>query len=192
MVGIAGEDDLDAPDLNGEPPQGHKAADNDIALSTGPVSVRSSHLQTGNGTKPPAGEKLGAEESATTTARLIREIETLPEDDLQSRAIAILKAKNRLATDDAKRVEEAFAARMALQGALPETLAADEPDSAPTSAASLQTPATSTNAIKRPRGRPRKGKPASEQSARLQASNLLRLRLPRSQRSTTTRRLRHL
>src|SRR3984893_13870813 len=165
MVGIAGEDDLDAPDLHTEPQKGHKAADADIALSAGPVSVRSSHLQTGNGTKPPAGEKLGAEESATTTAQLIQEIETLPEDDLQSRAIAILKAKNRLAADDAKRVEEAFAARMALQGALPETLAADEPDSAPTNAALLQTPATSTNAIKRPRGRSRKAKAASEQSA---------------------------
>jgi hypothetical protein len=165
MVGIAGEDDLDAPDLASEPPKGHKAADADIALSPSPVPVRPSHLQTGNGTRPPAGEKLSAEESAATTAQLIREIETLPEDDLQSRAIAILKAKNRLATDDAKRVEEAFAARMALQGALPETLAADEPDSAPTNAASLQTPATSTNAIKRPRGRPRKAKAASEQSA---------------------------
>src|SRR6202022_939308 len=64
MVGIAGEEDLDAPDLNGEPPKGHKAADNEIALSTGPVSVRSSHLQTGNGIKPPAGKKLDAEESA--------------------------------------------------------------------------------------------------------------------------------
>src|SRR5260221_2445049 len=125
MVGIAGEDDLDAPDLASEPPRGHKAADADIALSTGPVSVRASHLQTGNGTKPPAGERPRAEESATTTPHLLREIETLTEDDLQSRAIAILKAKNRLATDDAKRVEEAFAARMALPGALPETLAWD-------------------------------------------------------------------
>jgi hypothetical protein len=164
IVGIAGEDDLDAPDLNSEPPKGHKATDAAIALSPSPVPVRPSHLQTGNGIKPPAGEKLGAEESAMTTAQLIREIETLPEDDLQPRAIAILKVKNRLATDDAKRVEEAFAARMALQGALPETLAADEPESAPTNTTSLQTPATSTNAIKRPRGRPRKRKTASEQS----------------------------
>src|SRR3984893_9172650 len=124
IVGIAGEDDLDAPDLNGEPPKGHKAADADIALSTGPVSVRSSHLQTGNGIKRPAGKKLGFDESAAIAAQLIREIETLPEDDLQPRAIGILKAKNRLSADDAKRVEDAFAARMALQDALPETLAA--------------------------------------------------------------------
>jgi hypothetical protein len=157
MVGIAGEDDLDAPDLANESPKGHKAADTDVAINPGPVPVRSSHLQTGNGTKPPAGEKLGAEESAAITAQLIREIETLPEDDLQPRAIAILKAKNRLAAHDAKRVEDAFAAKMALQGALPEILAAD--------AASLQTPAVSTDTIKRPRGRPRKVKAASEQSA---------------------------
>src|ERR1700676_5478648 len=83
MVGIAGEDDLDAPDTTSEPPKGHNAADADIALSPSPVPVRPSHLQTGNGTKPPAGEKLGAEESATTTAQLTRKIETLPEDDLQ-------------------------------------------------------------------------------------------------------------
>src|SRR5258708_35461010 len=124
MVGMAGEEDLDAPDLNSEPPKGHKAADADIAFSPSPVPVRPSHLQTGNGTKPPAGEKLGAEESATTTAQLIREIETLPEDDLQPRAIAILKAKNRLATDAAKRVKEAFPASLALQDAFHDTLAA--------------------------------------------------------------------
>src|SRR3984893_6416372 len=59
MVGIAGEDDLDAPDLNSEPPKGHKTADTDIALNPSPVSVRSSHLQTGNGIKRPAGKKLG-------------------------------------------------------------------------------------------------------------------------------------
>jgi hypothetical protein len=164
IVGIAGEDDLDAPDLNSEPPKGHKAADADMALSPSPVPVRPSRLQTGNGIKPPAGEKLGAEESATTTAQLIREIETLPEDDLQSRAIAILKAKNRLTADDAKRVEDAFAAKMAVQGALAETLTADELE-APTNLAPTQTPVASTDAIKRLRGRPRKVKAASEQSA---------------------------
>jgi ERF superfamily len=165
MVGIAGEDDLDAPDLNGEPPKGHKAADTDIALSSSPAPVRPSHLQTGNGTRPLAGEKLGAEESAAIAAQLIQEIETLPEDDLQPRAIAILKAKNRLAAEDPKRVEEAFAARVVLQSVLPDALAADELESVPTDPAPLQTPAASAEAIKRPRGRPRKVKAVSEQSA---------------------------
>jgi hypothetical protein len=52
----------------------------------------------------------------------MQEIETLPEDDRQPHAIAILKAKNRLSTDDAKLVEEAFAARTALQGGSPYAL----------------------------------------------------------------------
>src|SRR5260370_33635297 len=92
MVGIAGEDDLDASDLNSEPPKGHKAADADIAFSPSPVPVRPSHLQTGNGTKPPAGEKLGAQESATTTPQLTHELRTLPDEALQPRAISSLTA----------------------------------------------------------------------------------------------------
>jgi hypothetical protein len=42
---------------------------------------------------PPVQEKLGVEESAAIRGQLILEIETLPGDDLQPRAIAILKAK---------------------------------------------------------------------------------------------------
>jgi hypothetical protein len=59
---------------------------------------------------PIVREKLGADDPTVTRAQLIREIETLPEDNLQLRAIAILKAKNRLSADDAKLVEDAFAA----------------------------------------------------------------------------------
>ena len=81
--------------------------------------MRPSESQTGNGTIPQILAKLSAEESAAIRARLIRKIETLPEDDLQQKAIAILKAKNRLSADDAKRVEDAFAARMVLQEACP-------------------------------------------------------------------------
>src|ERR1700726_3772061 len=64
MVGIAGEDDLDALDPNSEPPRGPKAADADIALSPSPVPVRSNQYQTGNRANPPVGEKLGFDESA--------------------------------------------------------------------------------------------------------------------------------
>jgi hypothetical protein len=99
------------------------------------------------------------EASAAIRAQLIREIETLPEEDLQPRAIAILKAKNTLSADDAKHVERAFAARMALQGGLPEALAADEATSALSNS-----PLSSTDATKplRARGRPRKVKIAVE------------------------------
>jgi hypothetical protein len=166
MVGIAGEDDLDAaPDVTSDTAEGHKAAVG-IGLAPTPGAVaafaHASQLRTGGPAAPPVREKLGAEESAVIRDQLIREIETLPEADLQPRAIAILKTKNRLSADDAKRVEDVFAARMALQDALPEALTADEFASAPTNPSPPQTPAAST--VKRPRGRPKKVKAAPEQS----------------------------
>jgi hypothetical protein len=85
-----------------------------LLLPTPALSRRpTAHFQIGSPTIPLVREKLGAEESAAIGAQLIQEIETLPKDGLQPRAIAILKAKNRLSADDAKRVEDAFAARMA-------------------------------------------------------------------------------
>ena len=166
MVGIAGEDDLDAPDLADDQPKGDRATDAGVAVRSGVEPVRSSQFRTGNPTIPPVREKLGVEESAAITAQLIREIETLPEDDLQPRAITILKAKNRLSADDAKLVEQAFAARMAL-GTLPEALTGDEPTSAATDPTPPQPPSATMKAVKplRPRRRPRKVKAPAEQSA---------------------------
>ena len=113
LVGIAGEDDLDAsPDATDDA----KAVDSGPAADPGPSPVRQSQPQTGNAAVPPTPAKLSAEQSAAIRAQLIGEIETLPEDELQPRAIAILKAKNRLSAEDAKRVEHAFAGRMASQG----------------------------------------------------------------------------
>ena len=159
MVGIAGEDDLDAPDLINDQPQGDKAAEARLAPNSGlePAHIRSIS-RTGNPNTQPLREKLGADESAAIMAQLIREIETLPEDDLQPRAITILKAKNRLSADDAKLVEQAFAARMAL-GTLPEALTGDEPTSAATDPTPPQPPSATMKAVKplRPRGRPQKG-----------------------------------
>jgi hypothetical protein len=169
MVGIAGEDDLDAPpDVTTDPAAAHKAADPGFAPNPSPaaVPVRPNQFQTGNRTKPPVREKLGAEESAAIAAKLIREIETLPEDGLQPRAIAILKVKNRLSAEDAKLVEESFAARMALQGSLPEAVTADEAMSAPSDPAKPQPTTVSTGPAMppRPRGRPRNLKAATKQS----------------------------
>src|SRR3984893_3755808 len=164
MVGIAGEDDLDAPpDVTDEA----KAVDRDGAASPGPAPVRPSQSQTGNGTTSQNLAKLSAEESAAaTTAQLIREIEILPEDDLQQRAIAILKAKNRLSADDAKRVEDAFAARMVLQEALPEDTATEGAMSALSDPAQPQPTAASTGPAKpqRQKVRSSKVKAATEQS----------------------------
>src|SRR6202022_1303308 len=125
MVGIAGEDDLDAPEIVNDQPQGDKAPEARLAprSSVEPSPNRPSQFPPGNPITPLVREKLGADDSAALRDQLIKDIEALAEDDdLQPRAIAILKAKNRLSADDAKLVEDAFAARMALQGALPDAL----------------------------------------------------------------------
>jgi hypothetical protein len=128
MVGIAGEDDLDAP-----PDAGNDAAPTRKTANTGPADnsnpAPSSPLKIGNGATSPDPATLGAEESAAISAQLIREIETIPGDELQLRVIAILKIKNRLSADDAKRVEDAFTARMAKQEPSMEALTTDEPTS---------------------------------------------------------------
>jgi len=166
MVGIAGEDDLDAPDVTNDPAEGRKAIATGVALnpSAAPASVRPGQSRTGNPTAPPVREKLGVEESAAIRAQLILEIETLPGHALQPRAIAILKAKNLLSADDAKRVEDAFATRMALQAALPEDLATDRSRSALTDPAPPHAASKGAAKPPRPRERPRKVKAATEQS----------------------------
>jgi ERF superfamily len=161
MVGIAGEDDLDAPDLTNHPEAGHKALEPHPCPA--PLPVRVSPPQTGNGT--PARERLSFDESSTIRTQLIRAIETLPEDDLQSRAIAILKAKNRLSTGDAKLVEDAFAAKIALQDEPPEAMTTDE--STPANIDPISAAPSAIAAVKpaRPRGRSRKVRSAGAKPA---------------------------
>jgi hypothetical protein len=163
MVGIAGEDDLDAPpDVTDDA----KGVDSGPASNPGSAPVLPNLSQTANGATPQILAKLSAEESAAIRAQLVREIEILSEDDLQSRAIVILKAKNRLSADDAKRVEDAFAARMVLQEALPNDMATDGVMSAPLDPTLQKPTAASTWPAKpqRQKGRPRKIKAATEQS----------------------------
>jgi len=113
MVGIAGEDDLDAPPGLNNPAREHEVAKVDLAPDPVPSPARSRQSQTTMETTRPIRQKFSAKESAGTKARLILETETLSEKDLQSRAIAILKAENLLSADDAKSVEDSFAMRMA-------------------------------------------------------------------------------
>jgi hypothetical protein len=77
-----------------------------------PAPISPSPFRNGHPRISPVGERPNAEESTAIRAQLIQEIESLPEVDLQPRAIAILKTKNGLSAD-AKLAEEAFAARMA-------------------------------------------------------------------------------
>jgi hypothetical protein len=153
MVGIAGEDDLDAPDMAGDGAKEDKAAEPVSAArqALGPAPADAS--QSRSKTAPPINEKLNVMASAAARAQLIQEIQALPENELQPRAITILKAKNRLLAEDAKLVEAAFVARMTLDTA-PET--PEEPTSTSANPSAPESPTALTSAVKRARGRPRK------------------------------------
>src|SRR6202022_3396048 len=91
MVGIAGEDDLDAPEIVNDQPQGDKAPEARLAprSSVEPSPNRPSQFRPGNPITPLVREKLGADDSAALRDQLIKDIEALAEDDdLQPRAIA--------------------------------------------------------------------------------------------------------
>src|ERR1700733_6271055 len=160
MVGIAGEDDLDAPESPSDEPEGGRTAHADLAPrhGHGPTPADASRSRT----RIPVQEKLKTEASAAVRAQLIQEIETLPAGELEPRAIAILKAKNRLSADDAKQVEEAFAVRTALKDASPEGPGVEQAALVPTDASkpALASPET----VKRPRGRPKKVTTTSDQT----------------------------
>lgn len=152
MVGIAGEDDLDAPDLMNDAPKVDRAEASPAPIAPAP---RPSSIRVGYPTKA-VPEKISVDESAAVRAQLIREIEAVPESDLEQRAVEILKAKNRLSLDDAKQVEGAFAERMAQRDALPETADAFEAGSVATDLTATQPVAPSVKPADPRRPRPRK------------------------------------
>jgi ERF superfamily len=113
LVGIAGEDDLDAPDL--------------IAPTTPVPKVQATnnkkgHLNGGSdqqfsGKRPKeAGRRLlEAEASSTLRDQLMTEVESLSSaDEAANWAHRVLDKKNTLVADDAIRVEQAFQARLAV------------------------------------------------------------------------------
>jgi len=114
MVGIAGEDDLDAPDFANEL-RGSNPVGGDLSPSNGVGPEVANASRPRAQAKRQAQEKLDAETSATARMQLIQDIQTLPADQLQPHLI--LKAKNRLSTHDAKLVENAFEERMTPPGA---------------------------------------------------------------------------
>jgi hypothetical protein len=118
LVGIAGEDDIDAPDLTDPAPKTGK-------LTTGTNSANGSHQSISD---RPAGRdkakrlrsptlrrELSAALSASLRTELLREIENLSTpDDAALWAHRKLPAKSRLREADAQQVEEAFAAQLAM------------------------------------------------------------------------------
>jgi len=118
LVGIAGEDDLDAPDL-GPVPQTEMLNIESKSVGNGGQQVNSNR-RAGRGrpnkfdSSSPASE-LSVALSASLRAELLREIEGLSAaDDAALWAQRRLPAKNQLSAADAQPVKEAFAAKLAV------------------------------------------------------------------------------
>lgn len=113
LVGIAGEDDLDAPDMSGPAPI--KTPDS--------LSPPQSQRKPGTLRRPPV---LDEEASKQLRDELLVEIAALKDsDDLALWAHRRLASKNRLTIDDARAVEAAYRALLeAIPDAAPEALAA--------------------------------------------------------------------
>ena len=124
LVGIAGEDDLDAPDLiaplpASAPPQETKTSGKPSGNSSRHRTQARDASRSYPGRIGPATRQTELSEalSASLTEELIREIAELGSADYASQwARQRLSAKNQLLAADAHRVEEAFAARLAVVG----------------------------------------------------------------------------
>jgi ERF superfamily len=116
LVGIAGEDDLDAPDLCEAAPSPATSAASQLKQLPDQSRVPSSTPGNGRGRGMTTGEPpaiLGCEQSATLRDRLLAEIGTIASTELAaSWAQEALAAKNKLAAPDAKLVEDAFEQRL--------------------------------------------------------------------------------
>ena len=117
LVGIAGEDDLDAPDLNEPNPEAFRPRIISGTAGNGGQQVASSRLIRRGRAKKSASpqSELSAALSASLRAELLREIEALSSaDEAALWAQRRLVAKNQLCAADAQRVEGAFAAKVAV------------------------------------------------------------------------------
>jgi len=137
LVGIAGEDDLDAPDLTTptiltsapKTPKGNSNSQlNGDQLNSAHQAPVRSHRQLGSN---PAEPMLRPEASAELRDRLLAELSVLgSEDEAAMWAHRSMRAKNSLTAVDAQRVEEAFEARLAVfampPADVPATLAGPE------------------------------------------------------------------
>jgi hypothetical protein len=123
LVGIAGEDDLDAPDLNGAPAvalngSGQKAAgtDGSVQQTNAVISVSSPPTAAGHNRRKPVRAPrvpLTADNSKALREKLLGELpELVSAEQLTEWSYRSLPIKNTLAVDDARIVEEAFQAKL--------------------------------------------------------------------------------
>ena len=120
LVGIAGEDDLDAPDLVGQPAEGAPKAGNGFdrgkVNGSGAAGTLGAFAKNRKPWTPPK-QALAPEASATLRDRLVGELSGLASaDEATAWAQRALGAKNTLRDVDAAVVEAAFASRMAELG----------------------------------------------------------------------------
>jgi hypothetical protein len=132
LVGIAGEDDLDAPDLIGPDAQTEKRSIESKSVGNGgqPTSANrgAGGARANKFNSPSPKSELSVALSASLRAELLREIEGLgAADNAALWAQRRLPAKNQLSATDAQQVEEAFAAKLALISA--ESSKRDDADS---------------------------------------------------------------
>jgi hypothetical protein len=139
LVGIAGEDDLDAPDLcDGPRSQTSPADEHSLTSRDGQPRVprkpgNGQHRNSMHGERPAL---LEHEQSAALREKLLTELGTITSADLAAIwAQEALPAKNRLAAADAKLVEDAFERR--LSDLAPSQIAEAADDAAPSAHADL-------------------------------------------------------
>jgi hypothetical protein len=119
LVGIAGEDDLDAPDLAAQPAEGVAEAGNGFdpgkangGSAAGTAATLGAFAKSRKPWTPPR-QTLASENSAVLRDRLLGELSTLASaDEATAWAQGALRTKNTLRDVDAAAVEAAFASRM--------------------------------------------------------------------------------
>jgi hypothetical protein len=126
LVGIAGEDDLDAPDLGAVPkagadqpsvPDGRSAPNGHALADRADSPPAPAGTQRKTPPARPARPILPADQSAALRDRLVAELDALQSaDEAADWAHRSLPAKNTLTTADAELVEAGFRARLAVFG----------------------------------------------------------------------------
>jgi hypothetical protein len=117
LVGIAGEDDLDAPDLGGQPAEASGKTGNGSGTelnTSGGDQPLGSFAKSRKSWSPPQ-QVLDSDKSAALRDRLLNELEDITDPDgITAWAQRSLETKNTLTNSDAARVESEFASRMAV------------------------------------------------------------------------------
>ena len=123
LVGIAGEDDLDAPDLGALPKAGVEQPPRSDYRSQSNGHAAAAERPSRDGGKPPVRSTrpvLAPEQSASLRERLVAQLAAIDStDDAAAWAHRNLPAKNTLTAADAQIVEERFQARLSTIGDVP-------------------------------------------------------------------------